>query len=128
MEDLTLTSAPGTTVELTVSGMTCGGCSSSVEKALTALPEVRSASVDHVTGIAVVLLSAGADPEGFAFEADAAIHDAGYALESARVAVGAAPAGTSGEGCGCGGGGACRGDKATDAEIAPAMDGCCGGC
>ena len=91
----------GATVELAVSGMTCESCSASVEKALTALPTVRSASVDHATGRAVVLLAAGASADDFGFEADAAVHDAGYMLESATVAATAPQAG------GCCGGGCC---------------------
>lgn len=127
MEDLTLTAAPvGTTVELSVSGMTCGGCSSSVEKALVALPGVRSASVDHATGRAVVLLASGTDPGDFAFEADAAIHDAGYALEGAEVATG--PGAKAAGGCGCGGDGACGGQgKAKESAAVTAESECCGG-
>ena len=98
------TSAP--TVELAVSGMTCTGCSGTVEAALTALPGVRAASVDHVSGKAVVLLEAGADPEAFAFDADAAVHDAGYTVESADVTTAAAAGADAGESC-CGGGGCC---------------------
>lgn len=125
MDDLTLTSAPtGITVELGISGMTCTGCSSSIEGALVALAGVRSASVDHVSGTAVVLLDPAVDAEGFAFEADAAVHDAGYTLESARIAAGARSAGRSG-GCGCGARGACGEGKAK--EAAATADGCCGG-
>lgn len=103
MDELTVTAAPrGTTVELTVSGMTCTGCSSSVEAALTGLDAVRSASVDHATGVAVVLLTPDADVEAFAFDADAAIHEAGYALDAAAVSASRPKAG----GC-CGGGGCC---------------------
>ena len=38
-----------------VGGMACGGCSSSVARALQALPGVEMAQVDHITGIAKVV-------------------------------------------------------------------------
>ncbi|MFQ2921074.1 heavy-metal-associated domain-containing protein [Aeromonas allosaccharophila] len=34
------------TIELTVSGMSCGGCAASLQKALLARPEVTAAEVD----------------------------------------------------------------------------------
>lgn len=124
-----MTHVPGTVVELAISGMTCTGCSSSIEEALTGLAGVRSASVDHASGRAVVLLEAGTSAEDFAFDADAAIHDAGYALEGAA----ARPERASGGGCGGGGACGCGGD----AKAAPAPqlvtvasdqgDSCCGG-
>ncbi|MDN4476113.1 heavy metal-associated domain-containing protein [Demequina sp. SYSU T00192] len=124
-----MTHVPGTVVELAVSGMTCDGCSSSVEKALTGLTGVRSASVDHASGRAVVLLDAGTAAEDFAFDADAAIHDAGYTLEGAQARPERAPR----AGGGCGGGGACGcggGEaKAPEPVAATVTDeaGCCGG-
>ncbi|MDN4477791.1 heavy metal-associated domain-containing protein [Demequina sp. SYSU T00039] len=122
-----MTHVPGTIVELAVSGMTCTGCSSSIEQALTALPGVRSASVDHTTGRAVVLLVGGVSAEDFAFDADAAIHDAGYTLESAA----ARPERAGGGGCGGGGACGCGGAEAKAPEpvqaVASEGDGCCGG-
>lgn len=38
-----------------VGGMACAGCSANVQRALTSLPGVQSASVDHITGVAVVV-------------------------------------------------------------------------
>ena len=110
-----MTHVPGTVVELAVSGMTCGGCSQSVEKALTALGGVRSATVDHASGRAVVLIENGVSAEDFAFDADAAIHDAGYTLEGA-----AARPERAGKGGGCGGGGACGCGGAADEAPAAA--------
>lgn len=40
---------------LTVTGMSCGGCVNSVQKVLTALPGVQSASVTLTTGEAHVV-------------------------------------------------------------------------
>ncbi|SEJ57264.1 heavy-metal-associated domain-containing protein [Demequina mangrovi] len=113
MTDLSLAGTSGTVLDLAVSGMTCDGCSSSVHDALVALPGVRSASVDHATGRAVVLLAPEVVAEDFAFEADAAVHDAGYTLESAHVTATAAAAGdrASGEGC-------CGADRAETAACA----------
>lgn len=125
-----MTHVPGTVVELAISGMTCTGCSSTIEQALTGLAGVRSASVDHASGRAVILLDAGNSAEDFAFDADAAIHDAGYALEGAAARPERAGGG------GCGGGGAC-GCGGSEAKAAPAPqlvtvasdqgDSCCGG-
>lgn len=103
-----MTHVPGTVVELAISGMTCTGCSQSIEKALTALDGVRSATVDHASGRAVVLIENGVSAEDFAFDADAAIHDAGYSLDGAAARPERAGGGGCGGGgaCGCGGGGA----------------------
>ena len=123
-----MTHVPGTTVELAISGMTCTGCSSSIESALTGLAGVRSASVDHATGRAVVLLDAEASAEDFAFDADAAIHDAGYTLDGATARPERAGGGGCGGGgeCGCGGG-AAKAPEPVVVETAPEAEGCCGG-
>ncbi|MDG6095220.1 heavy-metal-associated domain-containing protein [Acetobacter sp. AN02] len=44
---------------LRIGGMTCGGCSSSLQKALSAADGVTSASVSHEDGTAVITY----DPE-----------------------------------------------------------------
>ncbi|WP_062382671.1 heavy-metal-associated domain-containing protein [Demequina iriomotensis] len=134
MNDTTLAGATGTVLDLAVSGMTCDGCSSTVHDALVALPGVRSASVDHATGRAVVLLAPEASAEDFAFEADAAVHDAGYTLESARVLElatvgddeGVTSCGGDG-GCGCGGA-AEASDKAKAKDESGGCGGGAGGC
>lgn len=41
-------------VELRVTGMTCGGCSSRVQDALLAVPGVLNASVDHENDSAII--------------------------------------------------------------------------
>ncbi len=98
-----MTHVPGTVVELAISGMTCEGCASSIEASLIALAGVRSASVDHASGRAVVLIENGVSAEDFAFDADAAVHDAGYALEGATARPERAGGGGCGGACGCGG-------------------------
>jgi len=67
---------------------------------------MASALLMRQAGKSVVLLEAGADPEAFAFDADAAVHDAGYTVESADVTTAAAAGADAGESC-CGGGGCC---------------------
>ncbi|HHQ4525981.1 heavy metal-associated domain-containing protein [Aeromonas veronii] len=42
------------TIELTVSGMSCGGCAASLQKALQAQPTVTTATVDFASSKAVI--------------------------------------------------------------------------
>ncbi|WP_219596981.1 heavy-metal-associated domain-containing protein, partial [Aeromonas caviae] len=42
------------TIELTVTGMSCGGCAASLQKALLAQPAVRTATVDFASRQAVI--------------------------------------------------------------------------
>ncbi|MGY3944625.1 heavy-metal-associated domain-containing protein [Aeromonas tecta] len=42
------------TIELTVSGMSCGGCAASLQKALLAQPSVTQAKVDFDSSKAVI--------------------------------------------------------------------------
>ncbi len=42
------------TIELTVTGMSCGGCAASLRKALLAQPAVRTATVDFASRNAVI--------------------------------------------------------------------------
>ena len=53
------TAAEQKTVVLKVEGMTCGGCSSSVNKKLGATPGVVSCKADHTAGTATVTYTAG---------------------------------------------------------------------
>ena len=52
-------SAENTEIKLTVSGMSCEGCSSRVKKALENVKGVRSAAVDLKGGSATVEVDAG---------------------------------------------------------------------
>lgn len=65
-----------TTIELAISGMTCGNCVRHVTRALQETPGVRSAAVDLASGRARVTLDAAlpARPEALA----AAVAEAGY--------------------------------------------------
>ncbi|MCX9107357.1 heavy-metal-associated domain-containing protein [Aeromonas veronii] len=42
------------TIELTVSGMSCGGCAASLQKALQAQPAITTATVDFASSKAVI--------------------------------------------------------------------------
>lgn len=42
------------TIELTVTGMSCGGCAASLRKALLAQPAVRTATVDFASRKAAI--------------------------------------------------------------------------
>ena len=44
------------TIQLSITGMTCGGCVNSVQKVLTALPGVQSAEVTLTPGQARVVV------------------------------------------------------------------------
>ncbi|MFA5889665.1 MAG: heavy metal-associated domain-containing protein [Actinomycetota bacterium] len=61
-------------IELTVGGMTCGGCEQSVRNALGRIPGVADVKADHSTGLVVV--GASGPVERAALES--AIEDAGY--------------------------------------------------
>ncbi len=62
-----------------ITGMTCGGCASNVEKALLALEGVASAEVDHVSGIANVEVTGSLQKEVM----ESAIRNAGYQVGDA---------------------------------------------
>lgn len=60
------------TTELTVEGMTCGGCEQNVEDALEGVDGVTSASADRDADLAIA--EGGADADSLV----AAVEDAGY--------------------------------------------------
>lgn len=61
-------------IELTVGGMTCGGCEQSVRNALGRVPGVGEVNADHVTGLVIV----GTDGSIERSVLEAAVEDAGY--------------------------------------------------
>jgi heavy metal translocating P-type ATPase len=63
------------TVTLQIEGMTCAGCASTVQKALAAVPNVKTASVNFISRAAIVSL---ADPAPTEKELVAAVQQAGY--------------------------------------------------
>ena len=64
---------------LSVSGMTCAGCARTIERVLSRLPDVKSATVDFDLGMAVVNGSATLS------ELIGAIEAAGYGASSAQA-------------------------------------------
>jgi len=75
-------------IELKISGMTCAGCVSNVEKALKAVSGVSKASVNLMTTLASVSFDANrAAPESLI----AAVQKSGYGAEVARAAEIQAP-------------------------------------
>ena len=69
-----------TTLDLSISGMTCAGCVSRVENAIRQTPGVAEAAVNLLAGSAQVRLSAEGDPEAVA----EAIRKAGYEARPRR--------------------------------------------
>jgi copper chaperone len=59
-------------MELTVTGMSCGGCEQNVEDAVSALSGVTAVEADHESDSLVIEGSVSAD------DARAAVEDAGY--------------------------------------------------
>ena len=67
------------TTTYTVEGMTCGGCASTVTKAVVGVDGVRDADVDLATGGVTVTSDSPLDAARIA----AAVSDAGYKLVDA---------------------------------------------
>ncbi len=65
------------TMELAVSGMTCGNCVGHVADALRGVPGVKRADVDLDGGAATVVVKPGTDRAALV----AAVAEAGYAAE-----------------------------------------------
>ena len=59
MQKVSTSESASDEVVLNITGMTCGGCSSKVKKALTKCPGVKDAEVDHKSGKAVVEVESG---------------------------------------------------------------------
>jgi len=68
---------PGQTVELRVTGMTCGHCEMRVAKALEAVPGVKGAQADHNNQKAVVTVQGDVAVDDLV----AAVDTAGYSAE-----------------------------------------------
>jgi len=70
-----------TQIILTITGMTCGGCVSSVTRVLQGVPGVQQANVTLMPSQATVSYDAGlADPEKLA----QAVADAGFTVVASR--------------------------------------------
>lgn len=67
-----------TTIDVSITGMTCTGCSGTVRDALEATPGVASADVSHETGTARITPDGTVPPEDLEFAIDEAVEGAGY--------------------------------------------------
>lgn len=63
-------------IELSVEGMSCGGCEQAVQNAVGRLPNVGSVGADHASGRVTVETTGDVDPD----EIRRAITDAGYTV------------------------------------------------
>lgn len=63
-------------IEITVGGMSCGGCENAVRAAVAKLPHIDEVSADHATGNVVITADGPVDLE----EIRAAIGRAGYTV------------------------------------------------
>ncbi len=74
-----------TAIDLTfkIEGMTCASCVARVEKALNAVPGVRSASINLATEKASVQADAGTGVDALT----AAVEKAGYAVKEEEIAL-----------------------------------------
>ena len=69
------------TIDLTIQGMHCGGCASTIEALLTAEPGVKAATVSYSSGSARVLF----DPASIDFpRLVKAVERAGYRVAESR--------------------------------------------
>ncbi|CDO32615.1 cation-transporting ATPase [Mycobacterium vulneris] len=64
------------TQTVTVTGMTCGHCVTSVREEVGGLPGVRTVDVDLATGLVTIDSEGGLDPTAIS----AAVAEAGYAV------------------------------------------------
>lgn len=71
-----------TTLTLPIEGMTCGGCASSVQKALTRVPGVRSVTVEHHQDRAIVEVDDSTPRQSL----KDAVEDAGFDVPAAFTA------------------------------------------
>lgn len=76
--------ASGRTVHLAIQGMTCGHCSSAIQKALSRMPGVVTSDVSHASASAKVVCSVDSAPDA---ELVAAVERLGF-----KASVAAPPA------------------------------------
>ena len=61
-------------LELSIVGMSCGGCSSRIKRVLEARPDVRSADIDHERGQCLIEMVEDGDTNAIV----QAVNDAGF--------------------------------------------------
>lgn len=69
-------------IDLTVEGMTCEGCATSIRSALTATDGVVSADIDVASGRLSVHPDGTVDRGTLEFAIDGVVHDVGYSVAS----------------------------------------------
>ncbi len=68
------------TLDITVTGMTCEGCAGKVRKALTATEGIAGAEIDVASGAVKVLTDGTVPTDDLEFAIDEAVTQAGYAV------------------------------------------------
>ncbi|MDX2036939.1 MAG: heavy metal translocating P-type ATPase [Isosphaeraceae bacterium] len=76
------------TIDLSIQGMTCGGCTATVERALSSLAGVESVEVELQPGRARIGLAGGADSVELRSRATAAIEAAGFRVGPPPASLG----------------------------------------
>ncbi|MEO6745277.1 MAG: heavy metal translocating P-type ATPase [Caldimonas sp.] len=79
---LATTTTPGS-IDMQVTGLTCSSCVSRVEKALSAVPGVRQASVNLATEVALVQADAGVTTDALV----SAVRKAGYDIADREISL-----------------------------------------
>lgn len=79
-EDHTHMSTDRSTIDITVTGMTCEGCASKVRSALTSTAGISGADIDVASGRVHVHTDGTVDASDLEFAIDEAVHQAGYSL------------------------------------------------
>lgn len=69
-------------IDVTVEGMTCEGCATTIRSALTATDGVAGADIDVASGRVSVHPDGTVDRGDLEFAIDGAVHDAGYKVVS----------------------------------------------
>ncbi len=67
-------------IDVTVEGMTCEGCATSIRSALTATDGVVGANIDVASGRVSVHPNGTVDRGALEIAIDGAVHDAGYSV------------------------------------------------
>ena len=68
------------TIDITVQGMTCGGCASKVRTALTATEGIADVEIDVATGAVKVVTDGSVAADDLEFAIDEAVTGVGYSV------------------------------------------------
>lgn len=70
-----------TTIDITVTGMTCNSCAGKVRGALENTPGIATADVDHASGRVAVHPDGTVDVDDLSFAIDEVVEAVGYRVE-----------------------------------------------